>query len=95
MEINDAMINDFLLLDIALLRKNEEQLLLDLFEKMKNIEFPSILEQLKTKFTPRKELDIILLQLIGYSTKESNDFLDYLYPALAEEIEKLKTLMEG
>jgi hypothetical protein len=95
MEINDAMINDFLLLDIALLRKNEQQLLLDLFEKMKNIEFPSILEQLKTKFTPRKELDIILLQLIGYSTKESNDFLDYLYPALAEEIEKLKTMMEG
>ena len=95
MEINDGMINDFLLFDIDSLKKNEKKRLLDLFEQVKNIEFPSILVQLKTKFAPRKEIDTVLLELLGYSSKEADQLLDYLYPALAEEIEKLKTMMEG
>jgi hypothetical protein len=95
MEINDGMINDFLLFDIDSLKKNEKKHLLDLFEQMKNIEFPSIIEQLKTKFAPRKELDTMFLQLMGYSSSEVDQLLNYLYPALAQEIEKLKTLMEG
>jgi hypothetical protein len=37
----------------------------------------------------------MLLQLLGYSSEETDQLLGYLYPALAEEIEKLKTLMEG
>jgi hypothetical protein len=95
MEINDGMINDFLLLDTHSLKKNERGNLLDLFEQMKNTEFPSILEQLKTTFAPRKELDTILLHFLGYSDKEVDQLLKYLYPALANEIGKLKTMMEG
>ena len=95
MEINDGMINDFMLLDIASLNRNEKKHLLDLFEKIGKTEFPSILEQLKTKFAPRKEIDTLLLQIMGYSDKEADNLLDYLYPALAGEIERLKTLMEG
>lgn len=95
MEINDGMINDFLLFDIDSLKKSEKKHLLDLFEQMKNIEFPSIIEQLKTKFAPRKELDTMFLQLMGYPGKEADQLLDYLYPALTNEIEKLKTLMKG
>jgi len=37
----------------------------------------------------------MLLQMIGYSEDEIEKLLDYLYPALANEIEKLKTLMAG
>jgi hypothetical protein len=95
MEINDGMINDFLLLDIASLDRNEKKLLLDLFEKIGKTELPSILEQLKTKFAPRKEIDALLLQIMGYSDKEADQLLECLYPALANEIEKLKTLMGG
>jgi len=95
MEINDGMLNDFLLLDIGSLNKKEKKRLLSLFEKIGKIEAPSILDQLKTKFAPRKETDTTLLQLLGYSSKEADQLLDYLYPALADEIEKLKTLMEG
>jgi hypothetical protein len=43
----------------------------------------------------QKELDTLLLQLMGYSDKEALQLLDYLYRALAIEIEKLKTLMDG
>jgi len=95
MEINDGMINDFLLLDIHSLKKDERGNLLNLFDQMKNTEFPSILDQLKTEFAPRKKLDTTLLRIMGYSGNDADQLLDYLYPALAEEIEKLKTLMEG
>jgi methylase of polypeptide subunit release factors len=95
MEINDGMINDFLLLDVGSLNKKEKKYLLDMFDRMKNLELPSIHEQLKTKFASRKELDTMLLQLLGYSSEEADQLLGYLYPALANEIEKLKTLMEG
>jgi hypothetical protein len=95
MEINDGMLNDFLLLDIDSLNKNEKKHLLGLFEKIGKIASPSILEQLKTKFVVRKEIDNMLLQILSYSSKEADQLLDYLYPALAGEIEKLKTLMEG
>lgn len=62
---------------------------------MKDTSFPSILEQLRTKYAPRKELDTMLLQFMGYSGKQTDRLLDYLYPALASEVEKLKALMEG
>ena len=95
MEINGGMLNDFLLLNIGSLDKSEKKRLLSLFEKTGKIEAPSLLDQLKTKFSPRKEMDTALLQLLGYSSKEADQLLDYLYPALADEIEKLKTMMEG
>jgi type I restriction-modification system DNA methylase subunit len=95
MEINDGMLNSFLLLDIGSLSKNEKKQLLDLFEKIGMTESPSILDQLKNEFAPRKKLDIMLLRIMGYSENDADLLLDYLYPALAEEIEKLKTLMEG
>jgi hypothetical protein len=95
MEINCGMINDFLVLDIDSLGIDEKRQLLDLFEKIKSTEFPSIFDQLKKGFTPRRELDTALLRIMSYSKKESNQLLEYLYPALANEIEKLKTLMEG
>jgi hypothetical protein len=95
MEINDGMLNDFLFFDISSLSKNEKKRLLDLFEKIGKTESPSILDQLRTQYAPRKELDTVLLQLLGYSSKETDQLLDYLYPALTNEIKKLKTLMEG
>jgi hypothetical protein len=35
------------------------------------------------------------LRIIGFSDDEINQLLDHLYPAPANEIEQLKTLMEG
>jgi len=95
MEINDGMLNGFLLLDVGSLSKNEKKDLLDLFEKIGKTESPSILDQLKTEFAPRKKLDTMLLRVVGYSENDADQLLGYLYPALAEEIEKLKNMMEG
>jgi hypothetical protein len=95
MEINDSMVNDFMLLDIDCLTKNERKHLLDLFEKVRNVEFPSIIEQLTNKFPMRVEIDSIILRALGFGDDEINRLLDYLYPALANEIQQLKTLMQG
>ena len=36
-----------------------------------------------------------MLKTLGFSDDEIKRTLDYLYPALANEIERLKTLMQG
>jgi hypothetical protein len=77
------------------LKNDQRNAILDLYEKIKRIEFPSILEQLRTRFSARVELDMAILKVLGYSEDEAKQFLDYLYPALANEIQQLKTLMEG
>ena len=95
MKLHEYAMREMQLLDPKKLRKQEKEELLQFFESVKDLSFPSILEQLKRNFAPRKELDTMLLRFLGYSNKEADQLLKYLYPALANEIEKLKTLMEG
>jgi hypothetical protein len=39
--------------------------------------------------------DRIILKVLDFNEQETNQLLDYLYPALTKEIEQLKTLMQG
>jgi hypothetical protein len=77
------------------LDSKNRRLLLQLFDKIKDIKFPSLLDQLSKKHPQRVELDKTIMRAIGFNDEKIDQILDYLYPALAEEIEKLKTLMEG
>jgi hypothetical protein len=43
----------------------------------------------------RKEIDTMILKIIGFEENEIENMLGHLYPALYDEIEKLKSLMEG
>lgn len=95
MKLHEYAMREMQLFDPKKLEKQEREKLLKFFESIKDKSFPSILEQLRTKYALRKELDIMLLQFMGYSSKETDRLLDYLYPALASEVERLKTLMEG
>jgi len=40
-------------------------------------------------------IDKAVLGVLGFGDDEINRILDYLYPALANEIQQLKTLMQG
>jgi len=53
------------------------------------------LEQLRGRFWARVEMDRAILKVLGFNEQETNQILDYLYPALTKEIEQLKTLMQG
>jgi len=95
MQIDEYTLNDLMILNPMALSHEEKQHLSKLFEKIRNQEFPSILHQLKNRFPPRTELDFAVLRVLGFGDVEINRILDYLYPALANEIQQLKTLMQG
>ncbi len=95
MKLHEYQIRDSMMLNFKALTSEERKNLLDLFDKLKKQEFPSVLEQLKTKFPPRVEIDKTIFRVLGFGDDEIRQLLDYLYPALTNEIEQLKTLMEG
>ena len=69
--------------------------LIELYDKIKDVAFPSILQQLKTKHPTRVELDMKILNILGFNKRESRKILEHLYAALTNEIEKLKKIMQG
>jgi hypothetical protein len=77
------------------LSKEQKGAILGLYDKIKSVEFPSLLKQFKDRFPARVEIDKLILRVLGFGDDEINRILDYLYPALAKEIEQLKTLMQG
>jgi len=77
------------------LTHKQKELLVHLFEKLKGTEFPSILDQLNKINPLRTEIDRVVLKILGFTDTQIQGLIDQLYPLLAEEIEKLKTLMEG
>jgi len=95
MKLHQYQIRDSMIPNLRTLTSEERKNLLDLFNKLKKQEFPSILEQLKIKFPLRVEIDRAVLSMLGFGDAEIDRILDYLYPALANEIEQLKTLMQG
>ena len=86
---------DSYVLSPSKLSKEQSVAMLRLYDKIEAIEFPSLLEQLKDKFPARVEIDKLMLRVLGFRDDEINRILDYIYPALAKEIEQLKTLMQG
>lgn len=95
MKTDISSLKEMYLIDPRTLTENEEEELLESFEVMANCELPSIVEQLRTMHHVRKKVDMMILKIIGFEGSEIESMLSYLYPALANEIEKLKTLMEG
>jgi len=70
------------------LGKEQKVAILSLYERIKTVEFPSLLKQLKDRFPARVEIDKLLLRVLGFGGDEINRILDYLYPALANEIQQ-------
>ena len=95
MKIHEYMLKDSLMLDPSKLSTEERSLLLEVFNKIKDVSFPCVLEQLRERFWARVEIDRAILKVLGFNEQETNQILDYLYPALTKEIEQLKTLMQG
>ena len=95
MELHKYVIDDLFALDPTKLSAKEKKELLQLFESVKDVKFPSFLTQLKEKDKNRMKIDKAFLKIMGFTEKETKQILDFLYPALANEIEQLKALMKG
>lgn len=94
MRLDKYVINKLLVLDPISLSKQKRKTLFSVFDNIKNEAFPSFLEQLKKKYYPRVMLDKAILKILGFDEKDAEQLIDKLYPALAKEIEQLKTLMQ-
>ena len=82
-------------LDPRTLKREESHELLALFDSIATSPFPSITEQFRTVHSTRKRIDETILEILGFDEKEIENMLACTYPALFNEIDKLKTLMEG
>lgn len=95
MQLHKYVMDDLLVVHPLRLSKSQKKAILKTFEEVKDVEFPSFLKQLKDKFAARVAIDKTVLKVLGFSDDEISRILDELYPALATEIEQLKTLMAG
>jgi Eco57I restriction-modification methylase len=95
MKVHEYQIANQLVMNVHRLTVADKKLLLLLFEEIKDKEFPSIMEQLSKVNPLRKEIDKVVLKILGFSDTKIQKLIDQLYPILADEIQKLKTLMEG
>jgi len=95
LQIDEYTLEDFQVIDPRKLSENDHGLLIRVFDEVKGIDLPCILEQLKTKFQVTTQIDRAELRVLGFGDDEFYRLLDYLYPALADEIQQLRTLMQG
>jgi len=92
LQVDEYVLEKFYVPDLKKLSKYELKSILNTFESVKNVEFPSILDQLKHKHPARKLIDKTWLKILGYKGNV-DEFLDGLYKSLANEIELLKKMM--
>jgi len=82
--------NLFKIIDTSKLKKDEKQILLELFEKLSNVEFPAITEQLKKRFWARMELDGAILRILGFSETEIDELLPKIYDSILSEVKSVE-----
>jgi hypothetical protein len=92
LKIHDYMLEEIVVPDPKasdLFEKQADQL----FDEIKDYQFPSILEQLQNKDPIRRKMDYICLDLIGF-VGDRESFLDRLCSLLAEEIKILREILK-
>jgi tRNA1(Val) A37 N6-methylase TrmN6 len=93
MKIDLATLKQMPTIDPRGLPKQSKEKLLQLYESIKDMSFPSIVEQFRTGFSARKQIDIFFLEQLGFSENEAERILERLYPAILTEIRALRKLM--
>ncbi|MBZ9569424.1 N-6 DNA methylase [Patescibacteria group bacterium] len=94
-QLIEIMQPDLALIDVInvdRLSENERKSLLKTFDKITNVEFPSIIEQLEKRFPARVELDKNILQTLGFSDAQIEEWLPKVYDALVEELKATKEM---
>jgi phytoene dehydrogenase-like protein len=93
MGIDQYTLQEFLTLDPAKLSQERKDQLVKIFDEQARTKLPSILEQLRTKNTGRKKIDLALLQALGIKG-DHEELLNAAYLSVQRTIETLATLMK-
>jgi len=78
--------------DYDKLDKKDKENLLCLFDELRSVEFPSIVEQLENRFWARVKLDRTILKILGFSDSEIEKWLPRVYDSLASELKSMKSM---
>jgi len=84
---------EVLMLNPAKLTADQKDRLIELYESVKDVRFPSFIDQFRTRFEPRRIIDMAILDALSmkdYSTKEE---LNRLYDSIFEELGRLKKIV--
>jgi hypothetical protein len=92
MKVHDYMLSEMLVPKTNKFSDGELKQLLKTFQAVKDIRFPSILDQLRNNNPSRRLIDSAWLEALGYKG-DSDKLLDRLYSSLVKEIELLKGIL--
>jgi hypothetical protein len=95
LQLDEYVLEETLTPDFSKIEKDKIIDLLTLFDELKDVKFPSILEQLEREFSPRVKIDKAFLKVLGLSEQDIAVILPKLYASLVEEIKLLKQIMAG
>jgi type I restriction-modification system DNA methylase subunit len=88
-------LKDLPVVDLDQLDEDEKEELLELYDEISTQEFPSIVEQLNNDFEPRKKIDIIWAQILGWETFENEEEIKKLHDQVAGFLMELGEMMEN
>lgn len=88
-DIMESDLNSFNVFNFQLLLDDDKTILNNLFDDLKGVRFPSIVEQLETKHPARIKLDRAILGVLGLSSTELDWWLPKLYDSLAKELKSV------
>jgi len=80
----------FPILKVQSLSAGQRKSLISNYEKLSQVTFPSLLEQLRSRFWARMDLDRLILNTLNLKEDEVERLLPKLYDVIAEEFSKLK-----
>lgn len=91
-DIKEEDFEGFDFINLEALEKLETADLLLLFEKLRDVKFPCILDQFEKRFWGRVELDRSFLKVLGFSDEETDQWLPGVYRAIVDELQALKSI---
>jgi hypothetical protein len=90
LQLDKYVLNTLLIPDPARLTEEQKNRLLQVFEEVRDAEFPSLVEQLDKAYAVRRKIDATWLEVLSESKPE---ILPTLYKTLSREIHLLKRMM--
>jgi len=89
MEFHEYVLRKTFVLNPYSLSKSQKKMLLRVFDNVKREKFPSLLEQLKSNFRARKEMDYAVLRIFGFDPLAARKLGASFRRALLDELMNL------
>lgn len=85
-DIRESELTNFDIFDLSHLSELEKLQLIRVFDSIKDVDFPSIIEQYVSTFKGRLSLDLSVMKILGFKEDEAKDLLYPLYETIIDEL---------